>query len=154
MSFFRSEDMGLFKLQLKTSDAKEILEKFGDFSCLHFIDVFEGAENRSFSELVHRCNDIKVAIKYIEQCCNEHEIPLKNLENWADFVHNSEIDIAHKGKSTMTYFEETEKTLLNAIAFFRSECQKMIEAKEDLKQILEKICVFKAASKIIELHNL
>ena len=50
MSFFRSEDMKLFMLRARAGDAKEVLEKFGEFSCLHFIDVSESGEKKTFSE--------------------------------------------------------------------------------------------------------
>lgn len=154
MSFFRSEDMKLFMLRARAGDAKEVLEKFGEFSCLHFIDVSESGEKKTFYNVVRRCEEMKAAIKYIEQCCYEYEIPLEDPEKWDDYYSNTKIDVRQKGKNSMTYFEETENTIKNGVSFLKAQYQKMENATDELKKLIDKNGIFKAAARFFETHNM
>ena len=154
MTLFRSEEMNLFMLSIKANDAKEVIEKVGEHSCLHFLDVFEEDRMPNYMNIVHRCEEMEAAIKFIEGCCREYEVNIEEPESWAQFLDNSKKDTFHKGKNSVTYFEDTEKILKSAVAFLKNQQLQMDEANEDYRLLLEKNCVLKAALKFIKTHNM
>jgi len=157
MSIFRSEDMKLYMLQFEKNDARLVMGKLGELSSLHFIDVFEDNKNsigrRPFSSVSQRCEEIKSSIKYIENCCNEYGISLPEPVNWSHYITASIYDTSQKGKSSMAYFEDIERTLKCTVAFLKNQISKMEEALQEYKQLIERHQVFKIASNIIKAYT-
>ncbi|MDR3737365.1 MAG: V-type ATPase 116kDa subunit family protein [Acidobacteriaceae bacterium] len=129
MSILRSEDMGLFTLNVDKNFSWDVMESLGRLSCLHFVDVNsrEQVYNRPYSAMVRRCDEAHRRIRYIESLCEQYRKNYQNPRSVEVFMANLQQTISSKGKDSMAYFEEIEQILESNEAFFLRQ-QKEAEA--------------------------
>ena len=76
MSFFRSEEMGLYKLVFEYSNCWKVLEVIGNLSALDIIRVNSTINSKESQLILQRCNNCEKIISYIEQLAKQFEINL------------------------------------------------------------------------------
>lgn len=139
MSIFRSEEMGLYTIDIGKDYAEEVMEELGKLSCLHFIDVNDKEQiyRRAYTETIRRCDEASRRIKYVEGICNKYHQELKHPQSVEAFLDSVSKQIAKKGKHSMAYFDEIEATLKSGEEYLieqEKEAEKWNANKVDLDQ--------------------
>ena len=59
MNLFRSEEMGLFSINILKDSAWEVMEELGKLDILHFVDLNTSVQiiSRTFSQVIRRCDE-------------------------------------------------------------------------------------------------
>jgi hypothetical protein len=151
MSIFRSEDMGLFTLNVDKNFSWDVMESLGRMSCLHFVDVNskEQVYSRPYSAMVRRCDEAHRRIRYIESLCELYKRPLRNPRSVEVFMTNLQQSIADKGKDAMAYFEEIEQVLESNEAFFVRQQKEAEATYAKYTSVIQHKYVLNKASEIV-----
>ena len=151
MSIFRSEEMGLYMLSIEKNFAMEVMENLGRLSCLHFIDMNSNEQvyNRTYSNLVRRCDEALRKIVYIESVCERYKSQLRQPRNLNDFLRDIDQLISSKGKDTMAYFEGIEQTLTNTEQFLIEQEKRAETAFERSQAINQHKYVLNKGSEVV-----
>ena len=78
MGFFRSEDMLLFEISFPKDSAWEIMNKVGQYDCLHFIDLNKNEQvfNLRYAADIKRCDETEKRLSFLIQECKRQKINL------------------------------------------------------------------------------
>ena len=148
MSLFRSQEMGLYLLSIEKNYTWEVIHMLGQHSVLHFIDANEGEKsyNRSYTDLLRRCDEAQKRIRLLESLCVQHRVgPLREPADVNKFLSSLQNDIAAKGKNSMEYFEELEQFLIDTHNFLKTQKGQLEEAYEAYNGLVEKEIVYNTA---------
>jgi len=153
MSLFRSEPMGLYMLNIEKDFASDVMETVARCNCLHFIDSNKGKEtNRTYKDLIHRCDKANARIKYIASLIVEKYGPLIPPPSVEIFLKNLDNELTEKGMDSMAYFEHAEEELELAENLLIQQRKKSEKVQETCDSILEKKYVVTRASDLILDH--
>ncbi len=92
MGLFRSEEMGLFSITIDKDSAWEVMTEMGKLDCLHFLDLnrHEQIFNRTYANLIRRCDEAERRIRYIEHEARKFGLTLKKPRSVEQFLTDME----------------------------------------------------------------
>jgi len=74
MSFFRSEEMGLYKLIFEHSNRWNVMEAMGQLSALHFIEVKQKQSSKAEQALITRFRECEKMVQFLSQTAKQFNI--------------------------------------------------------------------------------
>ena len=152
MSLFRSEEMGLYTLNVEKNYAWEVMETIGKHSSVHFFEYDKEVAiySRPYINMVQRCDEALKKISQIKSMCIERVGPLTPPRNVEVFFGQLAQEKAAKRKDEMAYFEEMEQSLNNANSFLNEENRRAEDVFRGYSELLEKELALKKAAEMVQ----
>ncbi len=143
--------MGLYMLNIEKDFSWDVMETIGSLSCLHFLDANKkvAPHDRTYYNLVRRCEQAFNRIHFIGNMCNQYIGPLVPPRNSVMFADTLQKELASKGKNAMTYFEEIEQILMDAEKFLTTQRKKSEETYDRFTQYIEQKYVLQKAADVV-----
>ena len=151
MSLFRSQEMGLYVLNIEKDFAWDVMETIGRCSCLQFIDANKSVHirDRTYQNMIQRCDHACNKIKFVEHMCEKYAIHLVPPQSVDNFLENLQRELIVKGLDAMAYFEGVEQQLADIEHFLTNQRKKAEETYDRCIQLAEQRYVLNKAAEVV-----
>ncbi len=136
---FRSEEMNYYSLAMPRENAWDILNDLGEISCLQFIDQKPNVAiyARPFANFVHRCDEIKIKIEYIEEQMGIFGKPIERCKDLDYFLKNMRSFLGSRDKAEKNYFEELEQEVIEKCEYLNLQINNFETITTKKNELLE-----------------
>jgi V-type H+-transporting ATPase subunit a len=140
---FLSQKMGYYSLIIPRESAWEIMNRIGDLSALHLIDLNRDSPliQREFSNYLRRCDEIDEKIRYIANLMDKHSIPIDYCSNARNYMWNLKNFLDTREKNEQSFLQEVETELDKRTDFMRDQVNTLENLLDQRRQFVEFLAV-------------